>query len=176
MALINRFTRLFKADMHAMLDRLEEPAVLLRQAIREMEEEIASGARTLKARDTEREQIGTRLRELQTNLAKVEDELNLCFDAGNETLARTLLRRRLENEALAKHLEQHLARLTQLIAEQNTLLEDQRRRLQGMRQKAALFEVDMASAEAAPKPEDFGVTDADVELALLREQQKRRSS
>jgi len=176
MALITRFTRLFRADMHAVLDRLEEPAVLLRQAIREMEDEIANGARSLKAWETEREQLAVRLQELQAMLAKVADELTLCFDAGNEALARTLLRRRLENERLAKHLEQHLARLTQLIAEQSNLLDEQRRRLEGMRQKASVFEVEPVSPDAAAKPHDFAVTDADVELALLREQQKRRSS
>jgi phage shock protein A len=176
MALITRFTRLFKADMHAVLDRLEEPAVLLRQAIREMEEKIAGGARSLKAHETERQQMAARLQDLQTTLAKVEDELALCFDAGNETLARTIIRRRLENEALAKHLEQHLARLTQLIAEQSNLLDEERRRLEGMRQKASVFEVEPASTDAAAKPDDFAVTEADVELALLREQQKRRSS
>ena len=41
MALINRISRLFTADMHAVLDRLEEPDVLLKQALREMEDESA---------------------------------------------------------------------------------------------------------------------------------------
>lgn len=36
MALINRATRLFRADLHAVLDRIEEPDILLRQAVREM--------------------------------------------------------------------------------------------------------------------------------------------
>ena len=40
MALINRFSRLFTADMHAVLDRIEEPDALLKQAVREMEEEL----------------------------------------------------------------------------------------------------------------------------------------
>ena len=37
MALINRLSRLFKADFHAVLDQIEEPELLLKQAIREME-------------------------------------------------------------------------------------------------------------------------------------------
>ena len=41
MALITRVSRLFQADFHAVLDRIEEPEVLLRQAVREMEEELA---------------------------------------------------------------------------------------------------------------------------------------
>ena len=40
MALINRVTRLFKADIHAVLDQIEEPEQLLRQAVRDMEEEL----------------------------------------------------------------------------------------------------------------------------------------
>ena len=41
MALINRMSRLFTADVHAVLDRIEEPDVLLKHAVREMEEELA---------------------------------------------------------------------------------------------------------------------------------------
>ena len=41
MALITRVSRLFQADFHAVLDRIEDPEALLRQAVREMEEELA---------------------------------------------------------------------------------------------------------------------------------------
>jgi len=41
MLLISRISRLFRADLHAVLDRIEEPEALLRQAIREMEELLA---------------------------------------------------------------------------------------------------------------------------------------
>ena len=41
MALITRVSRLFQADFHAVLDRIEEPEAILRQAVREMEEELA---------------------------------------------------------------------------------------------------------------------------------------
>ncbi len=45
MALITRVSRLFQADFHAVLDRIEEPEVLLRQAVREMEEELQDARR-----------------------------------------------------------------------------------------------------------------------------------
>ena len=40
MALITRISRLFQADFHAVLDRIEEPEQLLKQAIREMEDSL----------------------------------------------------------------------------------------------------------------------------------------
>ncbi len=41
MALITRLARLFQADVHAVLDRIEEPLVLLQQAVREEDVEVA---------------------------------------------------------------------------------------------------------------------------------------
>ena len=41
MTLITRLGRLFRADMHAVLDGLEEPTMLLRQAVRDMEDVLA---------------------------------------------------------------------------------------------------------------------------------------
>ena len=37
MALVTRLSRLFQADFHAVLDRIEEPDLQLRQAVREMQ-------------------------------------------------------------------------------------------------------------------------------------------
>ena len=41
MAMMNRLTRLFQADFHAVLDRIEEPDALLHQALRDMEDALA---------------------------------------------------------------------------------------------------------------------------------------
>ena len=52
MALINRMSRLFTADVHAVLDRIEEPDVLLRQAIREMEEALERSEHDVRMRSS----------------------------------------------------------------------------------------------------------------------------
>ena len=40
MAIVNRIRRLFRADVHAVLDIIEEPEAILKQAIREMQEAL----------------------------------------------------------------------------------------------------------------------------------------
>lgn len=47
MSLIRRMTHLIKADMHGILDHLEEPEALLKQAVREMKEQIAQREESL---------------------------------------------------------------------------------------------------------------------------------
>ena len=172
MALLNRFTRLLRADVHAVLDRLEEPATLLRQSLREMEEEVARGTAELQTALAQQTQMQARQREVAAFLARLGGELDLAFGAGSESLARGLLRRRLEHERLAQHLEQRLGAQAEGIARQRRVLDEQRDCLEGLRQKAALFDMDAAAPTSVGSTESV-VTDADVELAWLRERQQR---
>ena len=68
MALVNRVTRLFKADFHAVLDRIEEPDVLLRQAIREMQDDLAGDEQQLRSLKVEARQLEQREADLQQSL------------------------------------------------------------------------------------------------------------
>jgi phage shock protein A len=178
MAIVNRLTRLFLADAHAVLDRLEEPDVLLRQAVREMDEEVARSAQALKALELDHEQTRTHSTEIEASLARIAGEIDLCFNADNQNLVRLLLRRRLEGERLLKHLGQRLARLAADIAQRRAALVDQRQRLEGMRQKAAVFDVESGDhqSENAYGAAEIAVSEEDIDLAVLREQQRRKAS
>ena len=180
MAIVNRITRLFAADAHAVLDRLEEPEAQLRQAIREMEAACTRQTLALKQLQAERVQIQNRVSEIQRSIAAIQEDLDLSFQADNEPLIRRSLRRRLEGERLVQMLQQRLCRLDEHVAEQALLVEQQRQRLEAMRQKAALYDSDCAShvggESAGWSAEDICISEADIDLALLREQQARRSS
>lgn len=176
MALLNRFARLLRADVHAVLDRLEEPASLLQEALREMDEEVAHEAREFTAAETQLRLLGARRRDVATTLTRLVQELDLAFGAGNEALARTLLRRRLEHERLTAQLDQRSAALNEDLARRRARLDERRERLDTLRQKTSLLDATEASAERCPATPDAGVTDADVELAWLREQRQRGAS
>ena len=96
MALISRVTRLFRADLHAVLDSIEEPELLLRQAVREMEEEVDRQQQRARILGQRRELLKGREAETEAFLNGLEEQLDVCFDAGNDELARTQVRRRLE--------------------------------------------------------------------------------
>ncbi len=99
MALINRMSRLFTADMHAVLDRIEEPDVLLKHAIREMEEELARCEQHVRTLDHERGLLADRHRKVQSALMELNGQLDVCFTNGNDELARKVIKRRLETQA-----------------------------------------------------------------------------
>jgi len=171
--LINRIARLFRADLHAVLDRIEEPAPLLRQSLREMEGALSEAGARLATDLRRRAAIGRRQDEIAARLSTVSAELDLCFDAGNDSLARLLLRRRLEAERLLQRLQQQAAALDAGIAEQQRELEQRREQFEQLRQQAALHADDAGDDSETVDTSTSDVTDADVELALLRERRMR---
>jgi phage shock protein A len=174
MALINRMSRLFTADVHAVLDRIEEPDVLLKHAVREMEEELARGEQRLRALAHEHGAHCERQRKAEALLAELGGQLDVCFENGNEELARKIVKRRLETERLARRLDERGAALAKELAALRAAVEEQREQLDVMRQKAELLASTISGDDF--RGDDFVVGDAEVEVAFLRERQKRQRS
>jgi phage shock protein A len=176
MALITRISRLFQADFHAVLDRIEEPGLLLRQAVREMEEELARDEQRSKVLQHEQRQLTTREGELSQSLLEIEKKLDTCFEAGNDDLARACIRRRLETQRFEKHLARKHDALRETLNDLTTRIRENQARLESMRQKAELL-----AGETARPADDWSlpevtVRDEDVEVAFLREKQHRSRS
>lgn len=176
MALITRVSRLFQADFHAVLDRIEEPEALLRQAVREMEEELARDEQHSKLLQHEQRQLMARESELSQSLQAIEQELDTCFRAGNDDLARACIRRRLETQRFGKQLCRQRGLLGETLHDLDTRIRENGARLESMRQKAEL----LAGATVRPASDwrmpDISVRDEDVEVAFLHEKQQRSRS
>ena len=175
MALIRRVSTLLRADLHAVLDALEEPEILLRQAIREMEEILAADRQGYKLLLHEQDRLQTREQEIRQSLNDNENKLDLCFENGQEMLARDLIRRRLEAENSLKALMARRSRLEKRCTELREAIEQNHTRLESTRQQAEL-----CAAEKPQMPtEDYRpamerqILEREVELELLREKQKR---
>ena len=179
MALIRRVSRLFAADVHAVLDHIEDPESVLKQAIREMEEELARQIQRGKWLAKEIETVVGRIEAHAKTRAELDAKLDLCFANGNEALARRLTRRKLEGEKLLERHQANRAALEEALAEHRALVASNEDQLEGMRQKAALLCSDRgARAQSEPAGIDGfgGVDDDEVEIAFLHEKQKRTQS
>src|SRR5688572_29874310 len=111
MALINRMSRLFTADVHAVLDRIEEPDALLKHAVREMEEELARNEQRARALEHEHESLGERQHKTTALLRELGEQLDVCFESRNDELARKVIKRRLETERLERQIVERRAAL-----------------------------------------------------------------
>jgi len=179
MALVDRIARLFRADLNAVLDQMEEPEQLLKQAIRDMEDELAAAEQRIAMCGQDQAALAVRASELADTIAGFERQLDLCFAAGKEELARNLIRKKLEAGRLLKRLHSKCAANEQFLAEQRMKLREHTGVLDALRQKAELFAHRPAahptsdSDGAAWMTRELDVGDDEVEIAYLREKHAR---
>lgn len=175
MALINRISRLFRADLHAVLDRIEEPDVLLKQAVREMEDNLANDEQRLKLLDSEQVQLSHRHSDVSQTLEQLNGELDVCFDSDKDDLARSLIKRKLEAQRFHKLLDRKQEVLATNITELKKRINENQNRMTAMQQKLELLSEDNSQAthDDVWFTPDINVRDDEVEVAFLREKQQR---
>ena len=184
MALINRISRLFKADFHAVLDQIEEPEQLLKQAIRDMEDDLAATEQSLFSCAHDQELLGVRKSELKNAIAEIDTKIDLCFASEKDDLARSLIKKKLEAERLLKRLNSKYAANEKFLVEQRSTFDENRSTLEGLRQKAELFAhrspVDRDGTsefdDIAWMARELAIGDDEVEIAYLREKTLRSAS
>lgn len=176
MPIITRMSRLLQADIHAVLDRLEEPEALLRQAIREMEQSLSAAQQQLQAIVNEHQTVREQRDRLQQQLQDMELQLDLCFAHAKETMARDCIKRKLQLQRMLEIFSQRIAGLEGARATVQQNINQDQLRLAEMRHKCELFErVDPTSSccQAVYNGSDGSVSEHEVELEFLREQQSR---
>ena len=149
MPILNRVTRLFQADVHAILDVIEEPEAVLKQAIREMQESLDQKQGQLARSSRMLDALRNNQTRLDAELAKAVADLRLCMKNGPEELSRKTIARKL---ALQKHLlviEQRIVDLEKLRNEQRSAIEIQQSQLESILEKSRIF-VPEVSEEDSP--------------------------
>ena len=184
MALINRISRLFKADFHAVLDQIEEPEALLKQAIRDMEDDLANTEQRINLCAHDQDALSGRKRELENAFADIDTELDLCFESEKDDLAKSLIKKKLEAERLLKRLNTKHVANEKYLDEQRAMLDENSATLESLRQKAEIFaqrtpvQIDGGSEfdDIAWMAREMTVGDDEVEIAYLREKSLRSAS
>ncbi len=182
MALISRISRLFSADFHAVLDRIEEPELLLKQAIREMEEELAKSEQRIRWLQQEQHQLSVKEDDIEQALSSLDEEMDICFAAGKDELARKLVKRKLEAQLQLKGVTGRHRAGGNTLAELQTAVLEHHAQLDSMRQKAELLlernesGAPLSGWQGESAAWESAIQDEDVELAFIREQQRRSQS
>ncbi|WP_080834357.1 PspA/IM30 family protein [Cohnella massiliensis] len=118
MGVFQRMKDMTKASIHDMLDKLEDPIVMLNQYLRDMEKEIHEAEVTVAKQMAAERRLKQRLDEAIRIGAERESQAEQALRAGNETLARKLLEEKVyydkqANDVLGLH-DQAQAQVSEL--------------------------------------------------------------
>ena len=176
MALVTRLSRLFQADFHAVLDRIEEPDLQLRQAVREMQFALDQDQQRQQLLQHEADQLDKAVVSFNDKLCALDEELDICLAANKDDLARDLVGRKL---ASARQLQTTRDRAAAIDQQRQALarqIDEQTQQLASMKQKLELLVNTDDTATAGSFNSSDTIRDEEIEIALLREKQMRSQS
>lgn len=174
MALITRLARLWRADINALLDRLEAPDLVLTQSVREMEQALDADRHALARMHGEIERLASRESSLGDLLSQTDSALEDCLEADRDDLARPLLRRRLETERQVQQLVQRRGELTEETQRLAQRVSERKTSLADLRAEAA-FHTEPQTRSETPSAglRTAVIRDDEVEIQLLQAKRRR---
>lgn len=167
MRIISRVLRLFKADMHAILDSLETPEAIVKQAVRDMRDEIEKSELQLLAVNKQQARLQQSEQKIADQMQSLQQQIGFCFEQRNEQLARSIIRKNLETECIAEQIAQQLLAVTDEKIALQQQLEERQQKLQTISEKLVLFSECSDDIDWQQQPAVNTVTPDDVELAFL---------
>ena len=181
MGVFSRIFRLCKADLHGVMDQLEDKSLLLKQYLREMEE-------SLKYKEARLEQINGSCRQIQRDLVqrnnegqKLEQDLDLAVRKEKDEIARMLIRKRRTLQSACRQLQRQLDTLAEEQGQVAGTLEKQRLQYDQLKAKAAAFcrQAEEPRLEDAMETMDGAFawltpSEEEVELELLQRKEVAR--
>lgn len=108
MGVFSRIKDMTKASLHELLDKVEDPIIMLNQYLRDMEEEIAQAEVTVARQIASERKLKERLEEAVRLTAQREEQAKEALKNGQELAARQALEQKLYYEGkIAEYTEMH---------------------------------------------------------------------
>ncbi len=174
MGIMTRMLRLCKADVHGVMDQLEDKGLLLKQYLREMETSLGHKEQQANALTQRIGRLTGQIARHGQEMDKLERDLVLALEKEKDDIARMLIRRRRALETASTHLTEQIETLTQEKTQLAETLAHQRLQYETLRAKAdtycsqaadRLFEA--TSSRNAGTVYSIDPGDEEIELELL---------
>lgn len=175
MAIIARVVKIFKADIHGVMDRLENRRSLLKQHLRDMEEVLHRKEAQLRKMKASHNQKQKDLADYRQQWEALDHDLTVALRKNKDEIARMLLRKMKPLENMSEKLTRHLEALNEEMIQFKNHLKQQRLRYEQLKYRSTEYlrrtqmqqwEKDLVVPVSA---DGYGApTDEEIELELLK--------
>jgi phage shock protein A len=172
MSLFTRVSTLLRADAHGVVDELEDKTLLLRQHLREAGDELARKRAYLEELQAEVERLQEERQGLERRCVDLDGDISLALQEGKGELARFAIRKLLPIRRSGEEIESRLQALARERSDLEAKLEEQVKRYADLERQVRGHLARLEEQERGrPGIADWGVSEEEVELELLRRQQ-----
>jgi len=136
MSIINRMLKLWKADIHGVMDQFEDKSLIMNQHLRDMEEALEENEAQLKHKISSRSQIKDDYEKYSREVEKIEKDLEAAIEKDKDDIAKFLIKKLRPVKSYQEDLERHAKNLDKEIARMREKLEEQKLQYDRLRLKA----------------------------------------
>ena len=182
MGIMTRMAKIFKADIHGVMDQFEDQGLLLKQHLRDMEEALSSKEADLKKMQVTRHQIQQELDKYKKQGENLERDLGVAIQRDKDDIARMLIRKIKPLKDLTDEITHRIETLDQEIAGSRDQLDQQRLQYEQLKHRAVEYfyraEKQHWQKNMSTLSFDYRTgepTQAEVELELMRRKETLRT-
>ena len=139
MAILSRIIQLFKADIHGVMDQIEDQGLLLKQHLRDMEESLTAKEMKLKKMRSALDQARQDYQKGERETDNLEQELQVAIKKDRDDIARMLIGKLKPLNRLQSDRRNHIDRLSHEIDQFKAHYDQQRIQYEQLRQKATEY-------------------------------------
>ncbi len=161
MNIFQRISKLISANINHLLDTAEDPEVMVKQLIRDMEESIIELRRETVKAIASHKQLEKQIQMRKSQSKDLEAKAALAIEKDDEEFARQLLVKKLEKDESVQQMEDELERVQQLAAQMKddlSKLEDQvqiaRRKKEELVRRKVSAQAQMRTHQTLKKSQD----------------------
>ena len=137
MGIMTRLINICKADVHGLMDQLEDKALLLKQHLRDMQAILTAREIELAKLTASRSRIQQDRERYKLQKAELEQDLTVAIQREKNDIARMLIRKIRPLESLLNDLSRHLDDLDRQVTEYRASLDRQKIQYEQLRLRAA---------------------------------------
>lgn len=115
MGILDRMSRLIRANVNDMIDKAEDPELMLNELLREMQSNIREARTQVANMIAQEKMLEAELAEAQRDARQWEGKAELALQRGREDLAREALRRKRDDEEIATVYTQQLSSQSEMV-------------------------------------------------------------
>jgi phage shock protein A len=139
MAILSRLIQLFKADIHGVMDQIEDQGLLLKQHLRDMEESLTEKEMKLKKMRSALDQAQQDHQKGEKETDNLEQDLQVAIKKERDDIARMLIKKLKPLSRLQSERRNHIDRLSHEIDQVKAHHDQQRIQYEQLRQKATEY-------------------------------------
>lgn len=175
MAIMTRFMRLCKADIHGVMDQLEDTGLVLKQYLRDMEQELDRKEARLTKVLASRDRAQREYEKYTLESEKFEQDIRIAIEKGKDDIARVLIRKLrplvYHRDELGRHIEvldREIKQFGECVEEQQLQYQQLQLRCTEYFQSVEREEWEQAMSDVVPRSTSREPSEEEVELELLQ--------